>query len=376
MTPKNLVLAAATALLTLVVALLALRWLAPRLVGAPVEVRVVQSSERVPPFYEHVLGEAGRAEPLADPVTVTREAGLQRAQPGAGPTDVLGFRNPGVPNAADIITIGDSQTYGIGSTLAETWPQQLQARPEVVGEVVYNMSSVGWGPTQYVAMAQLAGKFRPRTVVVAYYTGNDAHDAFSQAHGNPLFARLRVNTNLRLTDQPRVFWPIRDGDRWEARFRDGFSTVFTPEYRLAANDRAQAGVREGYAIIAKTATVIAHAFEPPVQVWFTVIPTKELVYSARVHAEALYPSDDYAALVRDEALNLAELAASLRGMQRARYVDVLAPLQQAALAGARLYPSDTGGHPTAAGYAVIAGTIAAAVSPSAGGPPSPAAATR
>jgi hypothetical protein len=210
-------------------------------------------------------------------------------------------------------------------------------------------------------MARLAGRFRPRVVVVAYYSGNDPHDAFSQAYSNPLFARLRVGTGLSLGDQPRVVWPIPESDRWEARFRDGFSTVFTPEYRFAANDRAHAGVREGYAILAKTATVIAQAFEPSVRVWFTVIPTKELAHAPRVQAERLRPPADYSALVRDEARNVAELAASLRGMRRARYVDVVGPLQRAALAGGRLYPSDLGGHPVAAGYAVIAREIAAAI---------------
>ncbi|MGI9304016.1 MAG: hypothetical protein ACR2RB_15145 [Gammaproteobacteria bacterium] len=45
----------------------------------------------------------------------------------------------------------------------------------------------------------------------------------------------------------------------------------------------------------------------------------------------------------------------------ARYVDVVEPLQEAALSAPALYPQDTDGHPLAAGYEVIATAMAAAV---------------
>jgi lysophospholipase L1-like esterase len=361
-TVKNITLAGVATLVTLSCALLMLRVFAPRLVGVPTEVKIVQSSEKASPFYDLAFDHAGEAELLRDPVTVVREPGLQGDRFGTGPTDILGFRNRGVPNQADIITIGDSQTYGRGVRIDDTWPQRLKSALGFGGATVYNMACSGWGPTQYVAISRWAAKLHPRVVIIAYYTGNDAHDAFAQAYVNPRWRRLRVSRSLDKHDQPRVVWPVPESDRWEARFSDGVSTVFTPGYRHAANDRSHAGVREGYDIIAKTATVIGRMLTDynltPV---FTVIPTKELVYAEKVRAESLKTPQIYNVLVADEAANLSELADRLRGMRRGRYVDVLKPLQHAAMSGARLYPPNRDGHPTAAGHEVIAQAIAPAI---------------
>lgn len=354
---KNVVLACVVSLLTLIASLLALRRLAPRLAGVPLEVRYVQSSQEVPPFFKNAFERAGTNDEVADPVTVVRSAGLQAERPGAGPTDLLGFRNKGVPNSAEMVAIGDSQTYGPSVDFKETWPQQLEAR--LGGRLVYSMACGGWGPTQYVVMARLAGRFRPKTVIVAYYTGNDPHDAFAEAYNKPRWRSLRVSRTLTALDQPPAMWPISDDDQWEVRFLGGFTTVFTPRYRHASNDRSLLGVREGYAIIAKTATVISDALsEVGARVLFTVIPTKELVYSTRLRAEGVRAPKAYDALVSDELRNIEELAARLREVPRSVYVDVVGPLQRAALASAPLYPSDIGGHPRPAGYGVIAGALA------------------
>lgn len=353
----RLALAGTVSLLTLLGGLVALRRLAPRLVGAPVEVKLVQSSEAVPPFYEHVFEGAGSDETLADPVTATREAGLQRTRPGLGPTDVLGFRNAFVPNSPDVVVIGDSQTYGVGVEMAAAWPQQLGAAG---AGTVYNMASPGWGPTQYVEMARLARRFRPKVVLVAYYTGNDPADAFLQAYNNPRFARLKVSDRLQASDAPKVHWPPPQSDHWPVAFRDGVRTILTPAYRDSANDRAQAGVREGYDIIARSATVIAASLEGSnARAVFTIIPTKELAYFPKLRAERLRAPPSYDKLIEDESANVAELRERLRGMRKGQYLDLVAPLQQAASGGAQLYPTDTDGHPAAAGHAAIARILAA-----------------
>lgn len=319
--------------------------------------KYVQSSEEVPPFYKNAFERAGTNETLPDPVTVVREAGLQLRRPGLGPTDLLGFRNLAVPNTADVIAIGDSQTYGHGVEFEDSWPRQLEARLDAG---VYSMACGGWGPTQYLAMARLAGKLRPKFVVVAYYTGNDPHDAFAEAYNKHRWRSLRVSTTLDKDDQPPAVWPVPEDDRWEAELRGGLRVGFTPGYRLANNDRSHPGVREGFAIIAKTGGLIAAALR---ESWgarpvFTVIPTKELVYARRVHAEGLRPPVDYRRLVADERANIDELAARLRQVPDAHYVDLVEPLQRAALGPEPLYPPDVNGHPTAAGYRVIAEAMA------------------
>lgn len=354
----NLALAGAATLATAGLVLLLLRTLAPRLVGRPVEVELVQSSEQVPPYHPHVFEGAGTNADLPDPLTMYRQPGLQRRRPGLGPTDLIGFRNEGVPNAPLVVVVGDSQTYGVGVGLEESWPQQLAAALGARPADVYSMACPGWGPTQYVSMARLAGRFRPRAVVVAYYTGNDPNDAFSQAYANPHWSRLRPDPALTRSDGPRI--PAAPEKGWAVTFADGVHTVFTPLYRLATNDRSQAGVRVGYQVTARTARLVASSLEgSPTRPVFTVIPTKEMAYATKVQVEGLPAPEAYRALVRDEGANLAELAERLG--RAGAYVDLLGPLQEAARRGEALYRTDADGHPAPSGHAVIGRTIAAAL---------------
>src|SRR5262245_13635308 len=43
----------------------------------------------------------------------------------AGGFDAWGFRNRSVPEAADIVAIGDSHTYGNTATMEDSWPYVL-----------------------------------------------------------------------------------------------------------------------------------------------------------------------------------------------------------------------------------------------------------
>src|SRR5437868_1341535 len=54
--------------------------------------------------------------------------------------DAWGFRNESVPLHADIVAIGDSQTYGWIAGSKYSWPSQLQA---ITGRTVYNMGLGG-----------------------------------------------------------------------------------------------------------------------------------------------------------------------------------------------------------------------------------------
>jgi len=100
---------------TLLLALLVIRWLAPGLLGIPTDLQLVQVSKTLPPFYEVVFNgedlQSGKFM-LQDPRTRVRARQLYPDSFGMGPHDVLGFRNRAVPDVADIVTIGDSQTYG------------------------------------------------------------------------------------------------------------------------------------------------------------------------------------------------------------------------------------------------------------------------
>lgn len=89
-----------------------------------------------------------------------------------------------MPLVADVLTIGDSMTYGTNVLLGSDWPSVLSDRLAPLGAIVYNMSAGGWGGgVQYLEMFPEALFFEPRVVVVAFYTGNDALDSFKDAYG-------------------------------------------------------------------------------------------------------------------------------------------------------------------------------------------------
>jgi len=361
---KEWLLAGLVALATLGLALLGLREFAPGLLTGGRAFELVGVDKRLPPFYEGVLRGSDLASQdfiLPDPLVHGRARPLYPDNWGLGPHDLLGFRNYGVPNVADVVAIGDSQTYGNNALLVENWPSRLAVRLADKDATVYAMATGGWGAVQYAYMASNAAAFRPRVMVVAFYSGNDALESFQLAYGSPQWAALRPDPKLGPGDGPAVEFPPPPDQLWPVTFRDGSRTVFSPRHRLVANDDHPA-VRAGYAIMAEAGRRIGQiAARAGAQVVFTIVPTKELVYQPRLQAEGIAPTADYRALVTHEAANIAQLARALQAVPGARYVDLVQPLQRAAQSTPGLYPDNENGHPRAPGYDAIAAALAPAV---------------
>lgn len=89
-------------------------------------------------------------------------------------TDANGFRNPGVPESADIVTLGDSQTYGFNALSADSWPRKLE---KMTGRSVYNMGMGGYGPVQYYYLADKALLMHPKLIILGFYAANDMSDS-------------------------------------------------------------------------------------------------------------------------------------------------------------------------------------------------------
>lgn len=349
---------------TLLVGLALLRWIAPGLVGAPRDLQLVQVAREVPPFYDNVFREEdGRTDEfmLNDPVTIKRARPLMSDQVSLGPHDVLGFRNRSVPNIADVVVLGDSQTYGTNVPLEWSWPGRLAQELGSGSATVYNMSCAGWDAVQDIDMAEKALRFRPRVLVFAFYTGNDPRGAFTAAYGADRWADLRPDASLRASDAPQLAWPVPKSEKWAVRLPGGASTVFTPALRFASNDRDAPATHAAYAILANVAArVSARAREADVAAFFTVIPTKELAYERALRAASIPLDASYEALVSSERANISELASALSSLDHGVYVDVVTPLERATLAGPT-YPGTADGHPIARGYRVIGTTIARAI---------------
>jgi lysophospholipase L1-like esterase len=352
---------------TLVIALSLIRWFAPQLLGIPVDLQAVRVSKEVPPFFENAFrGEdiISRKFLLNDPYTGVRARPLLLDLSGFGPHDLLGFRNRSIPNVADIIAIGDSQTYGNNTVLEENWPSQLEKMLGDRKPVVYGMATGGWGAVQYLDMFSHAAHFLPRVVVVAFYTGNDAAESVKMAYSTDRWASLRPDPDLDLSDKPpNPGFPPPPAEQWPVRFRSGLTTVFTPRLRLTSNDTGYATVRAGYRIMEEAARLMSKgARRSNIHLVLTVIPTKELAYAERVRREEISANPDYAKLIGLERANIERLAQTFRSLPNVIYVDMLEAMQKAASTDLQLYPPDgTDGHPMEAGNRVIAAALAPAV---------------
>lgn len=103
-----------------------------------------------------------------------------RPNPAFREHDCFGFRNAFLPSKADIVALGDSQTYGTSVLPHEPWPQQLAEKTD---QTVYNMGFGGWGPAHSLILHNIAFSFTPRIVIEGLYSGNDLTDSLHLVYG-------------------------------------------------------------------------------------------------------------------------------------------------------------------------------------------------
>jgi len=355
------------------------------------------------------LGDRAGGETVSDP-----ELGV-RIKPNTPGHDANGFRNAAAPAQADIVGLGDSQTWGVNVQSADAWPQQLAKLSQ---HSVYNMSVGGYGPVQYWRLTEKAFSFSPKVIVVGLYFGNDLYDAYALTYENDRYADLRSNPasdelkhdtvrgksqsywdeeknfhnsygraspsgwSFWLREHSAIgrllnrsgFWPgATDVDyeidrEWAQAYPDhgtvcnddNIRTVFTTAYRLTALDLDDPRIVEGLRIT-KVAlwrtqqTVDGHG----VKFLVLLIPTKELVYADLMQREGK-STGTYSRLVEMENTARGEIK-SWCTEKHIACVDALPELRNAIAQRQQIYPSTTESHPNAAGYAVLAATVAQAL---------------
>lgn len=315
--------------------------------------------------------------------------------------DALGFRNPAVPEHANVVAIGDSQTYGVNAVRDDSWPYQLG---KLLHQPVYNMALGGYGPLQYLYLAdQEARRLRPRLLLVAFYFGNDLIDASRAAHHMPYwaewgtagpeplffaedqgagnaepekrFAALRdwlsrhsvVYSMLRTTVLPRfAAW---EADRmakqatpdrrmlWVDPSRNSVRTIFTPQLRLSTLDLRLPVVQEGLGITKRAfAALKTTARAQGAQLLVVLIPTKERAYCGYLRDSGASMPEAFLALCENEQRVKDELERALVAEQVA-YVDVTGALEAKIKEHVQIYPKDSESHPQAAGYRAIANVV-------------------
>lgn len=130
------------------------------LVALAITLALVETALRVADFPRQSI----KLERIYDPILLYRIPG---DFPGVNKE---GYRNASLPAQADLVTLGDSHTYGYNAAMEDTWPSQVA---RMAGLSVYNMGIGGHGPLQYYHVFERALQFKPRFIVVGLYLAND-----------------------------------------------------------------------------------------------------------------------------------------------------------------------------------------------------------
>ncbi len=128
---------------------------------------------------------AGRRQAAPEPYRPDPVLG-HRPLPDYPGHDGRGWRNASALERADIVSLGDSQTYGVNADREDAWPQALG---RLLERSVYQMAYGGYGPGHYVPLVEEALALRPAAVVAAYYFGNDVYDGYLILHRTDRFRR-------------------------------------------------------------------------------------------------------------------------------------------------------------------------------------------
>jgi lysophospholipase L1-like esterase len=321
-----------------------------------------------------------------------------RAVPLSGENDARGMRNAVALERAEVVALGDSQTWGIHATRDETWPARLAQRS---GRSVYNMGVSGYGPVHYLELLDEALALRPAWIVVALYFGNDLWDAYELTYSKEAHARLRAADRARreeLADAPdipfmaifgrrlhfqepgrgvgdrlrsetalgrsltRAFDPGRNERAWARANPEegvvyecaGVRTVLHGSYRLAGLDRASPQIREGLRITGAVLTEMASRTRAAgAELLVVFVPTKELALAGALSEHGIPGNHSLERLVRMENGARREVADALDA-EGIAWSDALPHLQRAVSENVPIFPETGDGHYLGAGYERIA----------------------
>jgi hypothetical protein len=323
-----------------------------------------------------------------------------RIAPNSAGFDAWGFRNPGVPSSADVVTVGDSHTFGNQATMQDAWPSVLARE---TGDRVYNLGIGGYGPNQYDYLLTTQGvRLHPKVVLCGLYMGDDFENAFSITYGLDHWASLRaerrgtVNANIwddgeppgafkqmrnwlsreSLTYRLLVHGPALNGFKENTRFaravrgedpvitaidlpdahiREAFRPLGIARRLDQQNPDVKEGMRITFHLLKEMARVCS---DNGCTFAVVIIPTKETVFADYLEeAPDLHLKSAVESVIANERVARQRLGEFLDEAQ-IPYVDTL-PALRAAVGDGLYAPTTEDMHPARNGYKVIGDTVAA-----------------
>ena len=323
--------------------------------------------------------------------------------PGPGRFDAWGYRNRQVPDAADIVAIGDSHTYGNAATMEDSWPYVLG---RLSNKSVYNLAMGGYGPNQYYhLLVSKALKLSPKTIVVGLYMGDDFENAYLITYGLDHWSYLRAlpkeKVDFDIWDSPTTpswhkkirVWLSQNSVLYQLVFHGSVlgraqgelqiknahamsklaTTLNVPEHHILEAflpsgirrnlDQNNASIREGMRITFKLlADMNETSRQNNLRFVVAVIPTKEMVFSDYLEHNAQIPLDDVIDnLLANERIARDKTFRFLKD-SNIEFVDVLPALKRSL--EHELYARTAADmHPSTNGYKVIGEAIFEALNP-------------
>lgn len=333
--------------------------------------------------------------------------------------DARGFRNAAALDRADIVVLGDSQTYGNNAEREEAWPQQLG---KIASATVYQMAFGGYAELQYKALVDDALALHPRIFIVAFYSGNDLLENYTEVYdsgnerwmsfrdpnfvipattSNPVEYRRELQTGLSRDTLEFKIWKIRYWMRLHSRlyafigdatreFRERIGvaktmeekfqqiedfarehpdvayifsaderlkTVLSPSYRLEAVNLDEPRTKEGWRIAKEALRYIYDSARVKnTPVVLLYIPTKEFVYLEFMRLNGIKIPEVFSKYLSAEERLQNEYLMFCREIG-AYCHSVVFDLASALAKGNGIYGQTMDGHPLAGGYRVIAESV-------------------
>lgn len=309
----------------------------------------------------------------------------KRMDPDFRGIDDRGFRNPSVLQSADIVTLGDSHTYGLNVGENDSWPARLAV---LSGRSVYNFGIGGYGPIHYAILFDEALKLKPRDIVVGLYLPNDLNDIvrdLKRPHGARWAGQFEWSSpEARPTPAPQDE-EEEDWEDWlkgqsaigsvvrsvEHRRRDNAKERFIIDDEHAPTqfglkrldgykayvDLEKPPIREAFGILEEILAMMKRKADgSDVRLLVVLIPSKERVYFPYLTRRGYDLPKDFRTIERREAEVTAAIEAFLE-RTGVSFVNLHPALVEALESRGHLYPTDDDDHPAEAGYAVYADAI-------------------
>lgn len=324
-----------------------------------------------------------------------------RIRPYSAGHDSWGYRNKSVPEKADIVAIGDSQTYGVSARSRSAWPSLLQ---EMTGKTVYNLSLPGYDPVDYYYLMQTeAFRLNPSVIIVGFYLGNDLSEVYRNVYSRRHWEGLRKadfvpekdivlkSVESIAADEARnrflgslrgwlahnsILYRIttfyfadiikfagnsyKNANNGVTIFEDTgteIRTSFTPSMRLGALDISDQRIQEGMRISLEVFNMMKKSCEQKkIRFIVLLIPTKESVFAGYIEnkSELTNSAVINELILKERSVN--ELIKAEFNKQGIPFIESLGPLSRA-IGKKQIYPYFDG-HPNGNGYRIIAETAA------------------